>query len=80
MKAENLHNAIIMGRKTWESIPIERRPLPGRLNVILSKNKDYVPAYPLTSKIEPKVFESLEQALYKLNDDPKVAEVFVIGG
>lgn len=30
---------VIMGRKTWESLP--KRPLPGRLNIILSRDKDY---------------------------------------
>ncbi|ESL08536.1 dihydrofolate reductase-thymidylate synthase, partial [Trypanosoma rangeli SC58] len=29
-------NAVVMGRKTWDSIPPNFRPLPGRLNVVLS--------------------------------------------
>ena len=33
-------NAIIMGRKTWESIPAAKRPLPNRLNVVLTKNPE----------------------------------------
>jgi dihydrofolate reductase len=34
-------NAVIMGRNTWESIPKRYRPLPNRVNLIISRNRNY---------------------------------------
>jgi dihydrofolate reductase len=34
-----LGKPVIMGRKTWESLP--RRPLPGRLNLVLSRQAEF---------------------------------------
>jgi dihydrofolate reductase len=31
-------NAVIMGRKTWESLPTSFRPLPERLNIVMSRD------------------------------------------
>lgn len=35
---------VIMGRKTWESLPDAFRPLPGRHNIVISRNPAYQPA------------------------------------
>lgn len=32
---------VIMGRKTWESLPPNRRPLPGRANIVVTRQSDY---------------------------------------
>ncbi len=58
---------IIMGRKTFESIG---RPLPGRQNIIISRNPDY-------RQQDCLVFNSLEAAIQSCAD---CDEVFVIGG
>jgi len=66
-KAKTLGKPIVMGRKTYESIG---RPLPGRLNIVMSRNKDYA--------IEGcEVVSSLEEALVLVKD---VEEVMIIGG
>src|SRR3954452_14252298 len=38
-KAITMGRPIVVGRKTWESFP--RRPLPGRLNIVVSRDPDY---------------------------------------
>ena len=58
---------VIMGRKTWESIG---RPLPGRRNIIVSRNADYQAA-------GAELVGSLDEALNSLSEFPRV---FVIGG
>jgi dihydrofolate reductase len=39
-KAFTTGNTVLMGRKTWESLPEKVRPLPDRLNIILSRSLD----------------------------------------
>ena len=58
---------IIMGRKTWESIG---RPLPGRRNIVVSRNVNYL-------TLGAELVGSLEQALDSLKEFKRV---FVIGG
>jgi dihydrofolate reductase len=35
-------HTVVMGRRTWESLPASVRPLPGRRNVVLTRQADYV--------------------------------------
>ncbi|MBX3596877.1 MAG: dihydrofolate reductase [Rhizobiaceae bacterium] len=39
-KAQTMGKPLIMGRKTWESLP--RKPLPGRLNIVVTRSLDFV--------------------------------------
>ncbi|MEW5811018.1 MAG: dihydrofolate reductase [Actinomycetota bacterium] len=41
-KALTMGHTVIMGRRTWESLPARFRPLPGRRNVVLTRHADYV--------------------------------------
>ncbi len=77
-------NAVIMGRKTWESIPEDKRPLPNRLNVILTTNAEYTPTYKAGAvnerTPEPVLFSSFGASIDAVSQMSNVAELFVIGG
>ena len=40
-KELTLGQTVVMGRLTWESLPERFRPLPGRRNIVVSRNADY---------------------------------------
>ncbi len=63
-------NALIMGRRTWESLPVKFRPLPNRINVVLSRQSLDLP----TGVV---LCDGLKSALSQMGD---VGYVFVIGG
>ena len=66
-------NAVIMGRKTWESLPEQFRPLPYRTNLILSRRLPrHVPNNVLVS-------DNLDNALVMLKER-SIRTVFVVGG
>lgn len=67
------HNAVIMGRKTFESIPARFRPLKDRLNVVLSRAPQYTPEGALK-------VGSLDEALQVVTARSDIAHAFVIGG
>lgn len=63
---------VVMGRKNYDSIPEKYRPLPNRLNVVLTRNKDFNAADCL-------VFHSLEDCLSYFKEETE-RTVFIIGG
>jgi dihydrofolate reductase len=40
-KELTMGHPVMMGRRTWESLPPRMRPLPGRRNIVLTRNGDY---------------------------------------
>ena len=73
---EGRRNAVVMGRKTWESVPSKMQPLPGRLNVVLSRHPLDVDTLPDGAIMA----SSLDDALIRCDDDPSIDRVFIIGG
>lgn len=61
---------VIMGRKTWDSLPARFRPLPGRRNIVVTRN-------PLWHAAGAEAARSLPAALALAGGEPKA---FVIGG
>jgi dihydrofolate reductase len=65
-----LGRPVIMGHKTWDALPSRFRPLPGRRNLVLSRN-------PALVAPGAEVVDSLDAALALVSTAPLV---FVIGG
>jgi dihydrofolate reductase len=65
---------VIMGRKTWDSLPPRFRPLPGRLNIVVTRQ-------PLWAAEGAHTASSLDEAVRRCAQSPAApAEVWVIGG
>ena len=63
-------HTVLMGRKTWESLPPRFRPLPNRLNLVMTRDPNYV-AEGAT------VVHSVDDAIRKVDTG---STLFVIGG
>lgn len=66
-KRVTMGHPVIMGRKTWESLP--RRPLPGRKNIVMSRDADFIAS-------GAEVACSVSEAIEKGGDNAP----FIIGG
>jgi dihydrofolate reductase len=75
-RAQTLGCPVVMGRRTWDSLPVRFRPLPGRLNLVVTRQRGWAAegataAASLTSAL------ALARAWAEANAAPRV---FVIGG
>ena len=69
-KRTTLSHPVIMGRRTWDSVPPRFRPLPERRNIVVTRQDDW-------HEIGAERASSLREALQKCEDAP---QVWVIGG
>jgi len=69
-RATTLGCPVIMGRRTWDSLPERFRPLPGRRNIVITRNTAW-------QAPGAEVAHSLDEALALVADAPKA---FVMGG
>ncbi|WP_323959156.1 dihydrofolate reductase [Arthrobacter sp. JZ12] len=66
---------VIMGRRTWESFPEKYRPLPGRTNIVVTRQ------HPAPSAFEGAVVvHSLDEALAEARRSEGADEIWIIGG
>ncbi len=72
--SEGKRTAIVMGRKTWESAEVAGKPLPRRLNVVVTRRVDLVVPEGVV------VAASLDAGLLAATGAPVVETVFVVGG
>jgi len=70
-KALTTGHTVVMGRRTFDSLPPKVRPLPGRHNIVLSRDPSYAAAAEVTVKA------TLEEAIAAAPGD---RDCFVIGG
>jgi dihydrofolate reductase/thymidylate synthase len=71
--ADGKRNAIVMGRKTWESAEVRGRPLPRRLNVVISRSTLVIPEGVLAAR-------SLDEALAATSASTDIETTFIVGG
>jgi dihydrofolate reductase len=73
-KANTLGKPVIMGRKTWDSLP--RKPLPGRTNIVLTRDA----SFEAQGAVVCENFSEAVQIAREQAADDGVDEVCVIGG
>lgn len=68
---------VIMGRRTWESFPEKYRPLPGRTNIVVTRNEKWASSPEAQGAV---VVSTLDAALLESQFAPGGQKVWIVGG
>ncbi len=77
-KATTLFKPVIMGRKTWESLPL--RPLPGRMNLVVTRDGSYEDSLKSKGSVVCERFDEAVQIAREQAEEDGAEEICVIGG
>ena len=77
-KAITVGKPCIMGRKTWESLPL--KPLPGRLNLVLTRDESYAAEGRSRGALVCTTLDEAIEIAREQAEDEGVDEICVIGG
>jgi dihydrofolate reductase len=69
-REQTLGKPCVMGRRTYDSLPDRFRPLPGRLNIVVTRNREYEASGAV-------VVHSVDEALRAAGD---ALEIIIVGG
>lgn len=81
-------NVVIMGRKTYDSLPLTFKPLPNRLNIVITNNIDLHNKSSLKANVVYTPWDTLEKSLANINNELQMKKlnpyyldiIFIIGG
>ena len=78
----NTKNMVVMGRKTWDSLPEKSKPLKNRITIVLTQNKDIKLKDTIESYRNTYVKHSFKEIVEvnRINNTYHISNIFIIGG
>lgn len=77
-KESTERKSVIMGRKTWDSLPSKFKPLPNRFNAVVTRKKIEPPLY--YDPTEPYWGNSIDSCIKASHKNVEGEDVYIIGG
>ncbi len=71
-------NVVIMGRKTWDSLPARAKPLPGRINIVVSTTKKRIKGAQVAQTLKDAIHRAQQTITTQKKSSP--VKIFLIGG